>query len=57
MTLIKHLEGTSRFSTLADEKDLPQTLEQIRAEFKEDIKDIREGRTQPWSEVKKELGI
>ena len=57
MTLIKQLEAPGRFSNLPEEKSLPLALEVVRAEFKEDVRDIREGRTQPWSEVKKELGL
>ena len=57
MTIVKPLEAPGRFSNLPEEKISLEILNEIRAEFREDVKDIREGRTQPWSEVKKELGL
>jgi hypothetical protein len=57
MTLIKQLERPGRFSNLDEIWLTQQTVDEIKADFKEDVKDIRDGRTQPWSEVKKELGL
>ena len=58
MTLIRPELAPSRFSVLVEPEGFsPETLERFREEFKEDVKDIRAGRTRPWSEVKKDLGL
>ena len=54
MTLLEARLAPSWFSIPQEPEILPrETLESIRR----GIKDVREGRTRPWSEVKKELGL
>jgi hypothetical protein len=54
MTLLEPKLAPGWFSIPQEPKNLSlDTLESI----KRGIKDVREGRSRPWSEVKKELGL